>query len=117
MDYIQNQRLLCRSEQIIEKYAELFKTLAAFISRRISTQTTILLIEICPFFLAEPCSYVTFWNHAGVPFLLYSSLKPEGYLVKGRKLQLRYVIRSGKAVKRSLDTDYDAKYLSQVKGA
>lgn len=56
--------------------------------------------------------------------MLYSSLKPEGYLVKGRKLRLRYVIRSGvveslKQVKykRSQDVDYNDKDLPQVKSA
>lgn len=101
------------SEQTIFKCAEF--SLAAFISRRVPKQMTTLLIEPL-FFLAEPCMYLKFWNNAGIPFMLHSSLKPEGYLVKGRSLLIQYVIGSGKVVKRSPDANYDDKYLPQVKG-
>ena len=54
--------------------------------------------------------------------MLHSSLKPEGYLVKGPKLHLHYVIRNGvvtglkkKQHKRSQLSDYDGEILSQVK--
>ena len=46
----------------------------------------------------DPCLNFTFWNNAGVPFILYSSLKPEGYLVTGPKLHLHYVIRHGQVL-------------------
>lgn len=46
----------------------------------------------------DPCLNFTFWNNAGVPFILYSSLKPEGYLVTGPKLHLHYVIRQGQVL-------------------
>ena len=47
---------------------------------------------------AEPCLNFHFWNDAGVPFILYSSLKPEGYLVTGPEIHLHYVVRNGKRV-------------------
>lgn len=63
----------------------------------------------------------TFWNNAGVPFILYSSLKPEGYLVTGPKLYLHYVIHSGVVVgvktikfKRSRVADNGEEVLSRV---
>ena len=55
-----------------------------------------ILSNICPHL--GPCLSFTFWNTAGVPFILYSSLKPEGYLVTGPKLHLHYVIRAGQVV-------------------
>lgn len=73
-------------------------------------------------FLSGPCLTFNFWNNAGVPFILYSSLKPEGYLVTGPKLHLHYVIRNGVMEglqqiqhKRSQVADYDEEVLSQVK--
>ena len=56
-----------------------------------------------------PCLNFTFWNNAGVPFILYSSLKPEGYLVTGPKLHLHYVIRDGQvlSLKRIQNHDHD----------
>ncbi|KAL9988893.1 hypothetical protein ACROYT_G003385 [Oculina patagonica] len=45
-----------------------------------------------------PCLNFTFWNTAGVPFILYTSLKPDGYLVTGPKLHLHYVIRDGQVI-------------------
>ena len=73
-------------------------------------------------FLSGPCLNFTFWNNAGVPFILYSSLKPEGYLVTGPKLHLHYVIRNGivvalrqKTNKRSRVAENDGEVLSQVK--
>ena len=73
-------------------------------------------------FLSGPCLNFSFWNNAGVPFILYSSLKPEGYLVTGPKLHLRYAIRRGVVEalqpmqpKRHRVADYDEEVLSQVK--
>ena len=63
----------------------------------------------------------TFWNTAGVPFILYSSLKPEGYLVTGPKLHLHYVIRDQKVIdlkvlhmKRTKVPNQDGEVLSEV---
>lgn len=36
----------------------------------------------------------TFTNDAGVPFMLYSSLKRDGYLVTGPEIRLKYVIKN-----------------------
>lgn len=49
-------------------------------------------------FFSGPCLHFRFLNKASVPIILYSSLKPEGYLVKGRMLRLRYVIHAGQVV-------------------
>ena len=46
----------------------------------------------------DPCLNVRIINDAGVPFILYSSLKPEGYLVTGPEIDLHYVIRNGMPV-------------------
>lgn len=55
-----------------------------------------------------PCLNFTFWNNAHVPFILYSSLKPEGYLVRGPKLHLHYVICEGQVLGlKRIDHDYD----------
>ncbi|CAH3033992.1 unnamed protein product, partial [Pocillopora meandrina] len=68
-----------------------------------------------------PCVNFTFWNTAGVPFILYSSLKPEGYLVTGPKLHLHYVIRDQKVIdlkvlhmKRTNVPNQDGEVLSEV---
>jgi len=47
---------------------------------------------------------IRFHNTAGVPFVLHSSLKPEGYLVTGQTLQLRYVIKNNQ-VKTQVEND------------
>ena len=51
---------------------------------------------ICPFFshCADICLRFTFTNDAGVPFMLYSSLKRDGYLVTGPEIRLKYVIKN-----------------------
>ena len=38
---------------------------------------------------------MNFFNNAGVPVIICSSLKPEGYLITGRYFHLHYVIRNG----------------------
>ena len=38
---------------------------------------------------------MNFFNNAGVPVILCSSLKPEGYLITGSHFNLRYVMRNG----------------------
>ena len=57
-----------------------------------------------------------------MPFILYSSLKPEGYLVTGPRLHLHYVIKNGVVeglhqieAKRSWVANNDEEVLSQVK--
>ncbi|XP_029196202.2 LOW QUALITY PROTEIN: uncharacterized protein LOC114961605 [Acropora millepora] len=40
------------------------------------------------------CLRFTFTNDAGVPFMLYSSLKRDGYLVTGPEIRLKYVIKN-----------------------
>ena len=59
-----------------------------------------LLVMILSFLLLAlgPCLNFHFWNDAGIPFMLYSSLKPEGYLVTGPEIHLHYVIRNKKVV-------------------
>jgi len=60
-----------------------------------------MLLVMMPSFLLlalGPCLYIHFWNDAGIPFMLYSSLKPEGYLVTGPEIHLHYVIRNKKVV-------------------
>lgn len=51
---------------------------------------------ICTFFshCADICLRFSFTNDAGVPFVLYSSLKKEGYLVTGPEIRLKYVIKN-----------------------
>lgn len=60
-----------------------------------------MLLFMMPSFLLlalGPCLNFHFWNDAGIPFMLYSSLKPEGYLVTGPEIHLHYVIRNKKVV-------------------
>ena len=64
-------------------------------------------------FNSGPCLNFTFWNNAGVPFILYSSLKPEGYLVTGPKLHLHYVIRDGQHKRKRRENDVEV--LSEVR--
>ena len=61
---------------------------------------TISYILVIPFCLhpTGPCLNFHFYNDAGVPFMLYSNLKPEGYLVTGPEIHLHYVIRNGNTV-------------------
>ena len=73
------------------------------------------------FFLSGPCIHFTFWNNAGVPFIICSSLKPEGHYVTGPKLHLRYVIQNGvlkglqpTKLKRSRVADDGEEVLSRV---
>ena len=69
-----------------------------------------------------PCLNFNFWNNAGVPFILYSSLKPEGYLDTGPKLPLHCVIHAGVVLGlKRIDQDHergrrgnDAEVLSEV---
>ena len=40
-----------------------------------------------------PCIHLYFFNTAGITYMLYSTLKPEGYLVQDKVFRLRYIIR------------------------
>ncbi|XP_068731030.1 uncharacterized protein [Montipora capricornis] len=52
------------------------------------------------------CLSFTFSNDAGIPFMLYSSLKPEGYSVTGPEISLKYVVKNNqfKGLARVSDT-------------
>ncbi|XP_068692933.1 uncharacterized protein [Montipora foliosa] len=65
-----------------------------------SEQTTLSTTK-APFTTHEPegpCVHIRFHNNVGIHFLLYSSLKPEGYLVRGKTFVLRYSIRSSEVM-------------------
>ena len=71
---------------------------------------------------AGPCLNFHFWNDAGVRFMLYSSLKPEGYLVTGPEIHLHYAIRNRETVglvrrphERDEITDTSGKIVSEVR--
>ncbi|XP_015760202.1 PREDICTED: uncharacterized protein LOC107339431 [Acropora digitifera] len=56
-----------------------------------------------------PCIHLSFFNTAGITFMLYSTLKPEGYLVQEKVLHLRYVIRdTGLELKSQSDPDLNS---------
>ena len=48
---------------------------------------------------------IRFHNTAGVPFVLHSSLKPEGYLVTGQMLELHYVIKNSQVTTQVANDD------------
>ena len=48
---------------------------------------------------------IRFHNTAGVPFVLHSSLKPEGYLVTGQMLELHYVIKNNQVTTQVANDD------------
>ena len=56
-----------------------------------------------------PCIHLSFFNTAGITFMLYSTLKPEGYLVRDKVLHLRYIIRdTGLELKSQSDPDLNS---------